>query len=91
MSSIAFKTMDFMFSTPRRMLITFGILIALLIAAEIQNEMEWKEFAQAHACRVIGKSASSSSYVLMSNGKMGTVENSGTTTYRCDDGIDYTR
>jgi hypothetical protein len=91
MANIAYKIADFFFATPRRLLITFGVLIALLIAAEIQDEMAWNEFSQAHACRVVGRQAGHTSTVLLSNGHMGTSTTSGTTTYHCDDGVDYTR
>ena len=68
-----------------------AILIAGLVYLAVVEQTEWNQFSAAHDCRVIARKAGTTGYGLTSSGKMGTVYISGTTTYHCNDGVDYTR
>lgn len=68
--------------------------IPLLIYASIVEHQQWQEFAKAHECRPI---AHSNGYYTSGagfrDGKMITTSHyhPSRETYRCNDGVDYTR
>lgn len=73
---------------------TVGGIVLILGAAfwyDSYDNAKWQEFAQAHECRLVGHKDQSYGYGLTSNGKMGTIFIPETNTYRCNNGIDYTR
>lgn len=62
----------------------------LLIAAGIAEKKQWETFAATHECKVVGKVAGYMTYGYY-NGKMQNYWVPARTTYRCNDGVDYTR
>ena len=67
------------------------VAVAGLIAYAFYEGAQWQAFAQENDCKVIAKNAGSAGYGIMANGKMGMVFIDGSTTYHCNDGVDYTR
>jgi hypothetical protein len=67
------------------------LAIAALVYYSVQEEKEWDAFAATHECKVVAKDEGSWGYGVTSNGKMGSVFMPGKTTFRCNDGVDYTR
>lgn len=87
--------MDWLTDRPYRMFGTMGILIVFslgfLIWVSAEDQKKWDAFSRTHDCKVIAKTAGNWGTGVGSNGKVTSVYISGTTTYRCNDGIDYTR
>ena len=71
------------------------LLLGYLIHFTNTEEKKWEAFKIKHHCKVISETEGSVSVVPIfgSNGAFSTatVTNPGTITYRCDNGIDYTR
>lgn len=67
-----------------------GALVAGAVALGVYEEGQWQVFAKEHQCKVVGKIAGYSTYGYH-NGKYQTYWVPSKTTYRCNDGIDYTR
>lgn len=68
-----------------------GVLcIAGLVVYAVYDEGQWTAFAAENDCKIVAQTADQTSYGWV-NGKMSTTTISGTKTYRCADGVDYTR
>lgn len=70
-----------------------GVVVALVPTAiylDIQEQKTWDAFAQAHECKLI---AHQNGYTMYGyhNGKYQSFWVSSKDTYRCNDGVDYTR
>lgn len=72
------------------MAVGFVAVIGGLFALAAYEHKKWEEFAATHDCKVIGKIAGYHTYGYY-NGKYQTYYVPGKTTYRCNDGVDYTR
>ena len=73
--------------------ILFGTAIALIgaaVAVSVVEQNKWEAFAAKHECKVVGKIAGHSAYGYH-NGKYQHYWVSEKITYRCNDGVDYTR
>lgn len=69
--------------------VTLILAFCLLIGwAAVVSESHWQDFAKQHHCTVVRKT---SGQYIISFGKGGGHWLPGTTTYRCDDGVEYTR
>lgn len=70
-------------------------LVCLAVWIGIEEQKQWNAFAKAHHCKKVAEIAGYYSYGtgMTSNGKIGTVSqwNPSRETFRCDDGVDYTR
>lgn len=64
-----------------------GIVIVGAVFLAIKDHRDWNEYMVAHDCRVVAKSAAQS--VWHSDGTTSTIP--ATTTYRCNDGVEYVR
>jgi Mg2+/citrate symporter len=77
------------------MIVTAVAFVAFAIWMGVIEQRRWNEFAKAHDCKKIAEIAGyySTGTGVMSNGKIGTVStwNPSRKTYRCNDGVDYTR
>jgi hypothetical protein len=82
------------------LLLCIAVIVGLPtgIYALVQIEREWKSFAIAHSCKVVGKvsgNVSTGFATTFSNGKVGygpvVVNTPSKTGYACDDGITYWR
>jgi hypothetical protein len=86
--------LDWMMDRPARMFGVMGGVFAVAVVGlgylGVQEQKQWDAFAKAHECKVVGKIAGYSTYGYY-NGKYQTYWVSSKTTYRCNDGIDYTR
>lgn len=74
------------------MKIIFAIIVVVIFVVMIKSEMEWKAWADVH-CKVVAKTEAQTSFGY-AWGKEYTpvsVTQPGTTTYKCDDGVVYTR
>lgn len=73
----------------------FAVVILAIFGAVVyssaQEKARWEAFSKSHACKIIAKSEGRWGYGIGSDGKSTSVYIDGTTTYRCNDGIDYTR
>lgn len=69
---------------------TAAALIAGAVALAVVEQNQWEAFAAKHECKVVGKIAGYSTYGYH-NGKYQTYWVPSKTTYRCNDGVDYTR
>jgi hypothetical protein len=67
-----------------------GALVAGAVGLSVYEQNQWNAFAAQHECKVVGKIAGYSTYGYY-NGKYQTYWVPSKTTYRCNDGIDYTR
>lgn len=67
-----------------------AVMIGTVVGLAIVDENQWQAFAKEHQCKVVGKIAGYSTYGYH-NGKYQTFYVPSKTTYRCNDGIDYTR
>lgn len=75
-----------------------GLIVLLLIAmvnAAVKEEERWAAFKTEHNCKVVAttKARSRVGTGLTSNGQVGTVvlTDPSTTTWLCDDEVEYTR
>jgi hypothetical protein len=70
-------------------------LLAVAIVGSLQEENEWTTFRSAHHCKVVGKTAASTSVGvgIGADGKTSVVPifTPGQTGYACDDGVTYWR
>jgi hypothetical protein len=66
-------------------LLCIGVL-ALLVWASMMNDAEWDGFKAKHHCIVVGKETGG-----VGTTPAGPVLEPDKTTYRCDDGVEYTR
>jgi hypothetical protein len=66
-------------------------LIGFAIYASIQEEHKWDQFKSTHECTIVGKTAARMAPGFSSKGTFVTTEIPATTTWRCNDGVDYTR
>lgn len=70
-------------------------IIALLIVAAIKDQKNWNKFASDHKCKLVAVQQGSyqSGYYYNSNGGYvyGSHYVDGTNTFKCDDGVTYTR
>ena len=73
------------------MLIALAVFLALVAAIVNYSNNRWEEFVAAHDCKVVAQTAATTSYGITVSGKFGTIVNSATTTWRRNDGVDYTR
>jgi hypothetical protein len=77
--------------------VIFGLVIVALLGvcawAAIHDVNEWKQFAAAHNCRVVGHMDSSTAVGPSLSGKGGVavVFIPGKKGYQCDDGVTYWR
>lgn len=67
-----------------------AVLIGVSVAAVMYDQNQWDAFAAQHECKVVGKIAGHNAYGYR-NGSFTTYYVPSQTTYRCNDGIDYTR
>lgn len=71
------------------MVLTIAFVLGIvLILAAINNTNAWDRFKSEHHCAIVAKKDGQYVYTF---GKSGGAWVPGTTTYRCDDGVDYTR
>lgn len=72
----------------------FGIAF-LLSSAAVQQEKDWTRFKQTHYCVKVGESspqaATSFGITASGNSSLHTTLISGTTSWKCDDGVTYVR
>ena len=68
-----------------------ALATAGLVAYVIYDDMQWSAFAAENDCKVIAKTEPTTGYGITANGKMGMVFIDARVTYRCNDGVDYTR
>lgn len=61
------------------------------IVFTVHDDRAWARFKQQHECKVVAKQASRVIYSVDSTGKPTTHVVTGTTTWLCDDGAQYTR
>ena len=66
-------------------------LVLAVLTFAFYEANQWSTFKAEHDCKVIARNAGTTGYGVMTNGKMGVVSTAGTTTWRCNDGVDYTR
>lgn len=78
------------FLTPTVLFGTAAALIAGAIVFTIVEQNQWDAFAAKHECKVVGEIAGHNAYGYY-NGKYQTYWVPSKTTYRCNDGVDYTR
>ncbi|CAB4130011.1 hypothetical protein UFOVP116_225 [uncultured Caudovirales phage] len=87
--------MNFIYKNPLLSLSAlFGGSVLFLVGCFVllyQDAEAWKTFKESHNCKIIAESASSLSYGTTTNGRIGTYATPKRTTYRCDDGVEYTR
>jgi hypothetical protein len=72
----------------------FGLALFIVVVAiclGMQGEANWRQFAQEHDCKVIARHDGTNSVGVTYTGKVGSIYTPGTVTYRCNDGVDYTR
>ena len=67
-----------------------GALVAGAVGLSVYEQNQWNAFAAQHQCKVVAKIAGYSTYGYH-NGKYQTYWVSSRETFRCNDGIDYTR
>lgn len=82
--------MERLLTKPAFLFGTAAALIAGAIALATVEQKQWDAFAAQHECKVVGKIAGHSAYGYR-NGSYTTYWVPSKTTYRCNDGIDYTR
>lgn len=86
--------MNWLADRPARMFGAFGVVTVLafggLAYLDIQEQKQWDAFAQAHACKKIAHQDGYTMYGYH-NGKYQSFWVSSKDTYRCNDGVDYTR
>lgn len=76
-----------------------AVLIAVAVVADSVDAKKWSKFATEHHCFAVGKSAGrtvvGTGVGVGSSGEAVSVVTTGyvspTVTFRCDDGVDYTR
>jgi hypothetical protein len=68
-----------------------AIAIGACVSYAIYEQNQWDAFASENNCKLIAHKDSTVGYGLQANGKMGTIVIDATNTYRCADGVDYTR
>ena len=66
------------------------LLIGGLIGYAMYEDAKFETFATEHDCKVIGQTDEKYGYGTV-NGKMGAVIIPATKTYKCNDGVNYTR
>lgn len=67
------------------------VLIGIVIYATYQESVEWQKFSKEHDCVVIAKSKGAIMPAATSNGSLGMIQEPDKVTYKCNDGITYTR
>ena len=67
------------------------LAIAVLVYFAVKDGREWDAFAAAHECKVVAKADGTWGYGMTADGKWGQIYIPGKTTFRCNDGVDYTR
>jgi hypothetical protein len=75
---------------------TVVVIILLLLLPLIWFHVEhdhksWDKFAAEHNCQEVRHQEETTVMTVLSNGKVGISTLPATTTYRCDDGVEYTR
>lgn len=72
-------------------LIGFGVLLVIgSIMASIEETKRWNKFKKDHECHVIERVSSSTSMAIV-NGEYAVIDNPGSATWLCNDGVKYTR
>lgn len=85
------RAMSWLLRNPMFIFLGMAGILALALYAAGLDENRWVDFSRAHHCKVVAKTEGNFGTGLGTNGKLTTIYINGTTTYRCDDGIDYTR
>jgi hypothetical protein len=73
------------------MVVLLAALILAMIIFAVRDEQNWDRFKVDHNCKVVGKQAPQVIAGINSDGKVGVGTTSGSTTWLCDDGVEYTR
>jgi hypothetical protein len=68
------------------------LAVAVLVTAvTVHSSNKWKEFAAQHNCQMVADNAGTSSFGITLDGKMGMIRSASTKSFKCDDGVTYTR
>jgi hypothetical protein len=81
---------DFPYHIALMAVVAIVFVVIAIVIGKYESD-KWDAFAKAHQCKVIAKSAGHNAWGVGSDGKYSSYYVAGTTTYRCNDGIDYTR
>lgn len=65
------------------------ILFPLMLYCAYQEAVEWQQFKQDHACKVVARTSSTVVNTISSSGKVGIAVVDGQTGWLCDDGVTY--
>ena len=67
------------------------LLSALAILLVSHSNARWEQFVEQHDCKIIARHKGTSTVGIGADGKMVSLYTRGTVTWRCNDGVDYTR
>ena len=73
------------------MIIAIVLLLASIILLVAHSNARWEQFVEQHDCKIIARHKGTSTVGIGADGKMVSLYTRGTVTWRCNDGVDYTR
>jgi Tfp pilus assembly protein PilE len=80
------------FSLPEVLIVLVIVIVfPLVIWSTYAESKSWDSFKSTHDCQVIAQNKGTTSYGMTTNGTMGMIQSLPTTTFKCNDGVTYTR
>ena len=65
--------------------------LPLILLGNYAESKSWDTFKSTHDCQVTAQNKGATSYGMTTNGTMGMIQSLPTTTFKCNDGVTYTR